>query len=83
MIISEDEIFAADTAAFVGENTFALHRSGDEGGLGDAAMFVTGKHESRESRLEWQGRHFFSFGGERACFIERAEVMKQVLGANE
>ena len=83
MIIGEDEILAAYATALVGENTFALHRCGDEGCFGDASMFVAGQHESRESRLEWQCRHFFSFVGERACFIERTEVVKQVLGANE
>ena len=77
------EAVPADTAALVGENTFALHRCGDEGCFGDASMFVAGQHESRETRLEWQGRHFFSFVGERACFIECTQVVKQVLGANE
>ena len=83
MIIGEDEILASDAATLVGENTLALHGCGYEGSLGDAAMFVTSKHESRKTRFEWQGRHFFSFFGERTCFIERAEVVKQVFGANE
>ena len=83
VIIGEDEILAAYATALVGENTFALYRGGDEGSLGDASMFVTGQHESRESRFQWQGRHFFSFVGERACFIECTQVVKQVFRANE
>jgi hypothetical protein len=83
VIIGEDEILAADSATLVGENTFALHGGGDEGSLGDASVFVTSQHESRKTRFEWQGRHFFSFVGERTCFIKRAEVVKQMLGANE